>query len=72
MQNEQTEPKLYMDTTKALFVHSKKNLKKRKADKNQLFYNILNNYILLFFAICAIFTPQKLFCCQICGFTCFV
>ena len=27
MQNEQTEPKLYVDTTQALFVHSKKNKK---------------------------------------------
>ena len=59
MQNGQTEPKLYVDTTKALFVHSKKHLKKRKADKNQLFYNILNNYILLFFAVCAISAPHS-------------
>ena len=41
MQNGQTEPKLYVDTTQALFVHSKKN-KKRKpfmGFQHQIFNN---------------------------------
>ena len=32
MQNGQTEAKLYVDTTKALFVHSKKLIKQRKTE----------------------------------------
>ena len=41
MQNGQTEPKLYVYTTQALFVHSKKNKKKKspKAFLHLIIYN---------------------------------
>ena len=39
MQNGQTEPKLYVYTAKALFVHSKKNRKKEKPIKAFLHLN---------------------------------
>ena len=40
MQNGQTEPKLYVYTTQALFVHSKKHSKKRKAETKSAFLQI--------------------------------
>jgi len=39
MQNGQTETKLYVYTTKALFVHSKKDIKKEKPKIHSVFHH---------------------------------
>ena len=60
MQNGQTEPKVYIDTPQALFVHSKKLLKKEKPIPTRLFYNTIITFYILFFAVGAIFTSPQL------------
>ena len=60
MQNGQTEPKLYVYTTQALFVHSKKHSKKKEKPKqNRLFYKYTTFLILVFCGLRNFYIPHS-------------